>query len=258
MCDEVCYEKPFLKEAIARIDFFAPLEELNKGLSAKLTKGLSNHFPISEPIEAISQQLQLSGEGIESHQTRFKQWNFFVKEREKQLALAAPFVFVTYRRYTTFEDMKEQFAAVVDAVGKVFPDAKAGRFGLRYINIIEEIPNSPSPTDWSAYIVPELLGTVAFFPQPRQLTRLIQVAELKYDDLDMRFQFGMPNPDYPAMMKRPQFVLDLDAYVQTAHDLGDSLQYMEQAHGLIQGLFERSITDQLRERMNARSVSVQE
>jgi uncharacterized protein (TIGR04255 family) len=99
---------------------------------------------------------------------------------------------------------------------------------------------------------------VAFFPQPRQLTRLIQVAELKYDDLDMRFQFGMPNPDYPAMMKRPQFVLDLDAYVQTAHDLGDSLQYMEQAHGLIQGLFERSITDQLRERMNARSVSVQE
>jgi uncharacterized protein (TIGR04255 family) len=257
MYDELCYEKPFLKEVIARIDFFAPLEEVNKGLSSKLTKVLSARFPISEPHEAVSQELQLTGEGVQHRQTRLKQWIFFGKEREKQLSLAAPWVFVTYSRYTTFEDMKEQFATVVDAVEKAFPDAKAGRFGLRYINIIE-ISGLASPTDWSAYIAPDLLKTVAFFTRPQQLTRLIQVAELKYDDIAMRFQFGMPNPDYPAMIKRPQFVLDLDAYVQTAHDLGDSLQHMEQAHGLIQDLFERSITDQLRERMNAKSVSVQE
>jgi uncharacterized protein (TIGR04255 family) len=153
--------------------------------------------------------------------------------------------------------MKEQFAAVVDAVGKAFPDVKASRFGLRYINIIE-ISDLADPTSWGDYIAPQLLGTMPFFTQPRLLTRLIQVTELKHEDIDLRFQFGMPNSDYPAIMKRPQFVLDIDAYVQTAHDLGDSLQYMEQAHGLIQNLFERSITDRLRERMNARPVHVQE
>jgi uncharacterized protein (TIGR04255 family) len=62
----------------------------------------------------------------------------------------------------------------------------------------------------------------------------------------------MPNPDYPAIIKRPVFVLDLDAYVQMAHDLAESLQYMEEAHTRIQDLFERSITQQLRERMNVR------
>jgi hypothetical protein len=45
MYDEICYEKPFLKEAIARIDFVAPLEELSKGLPPK--QALSTHFPTS-------------------------------------------------------------------------------------------------------------------------------------------------------------------------------------------------------------------
>jgi hypothetical protein len=53
----------------------------------------------------------------------------------------------------------------------------------------------------------------------------------------------MPNPDYPALIKRPLFVLDFDAYVQTAHELRESLHYMEQAHTCIQGLFEESITE---------------
>src|SRR5436309_13567663 len=112
MYDEICYEKPLLKEAIARVDFIAPLEDLNKVLPPKLARALSTHFPISEPTEAIAQQLQLSGEGASHHQTRFKQWNFFGKEREKQLILAAPSLVVTYGRYTTFEDMKAQFTAV--------------------------------------------------------------------------------------------------------------------------------------------------
>lgn len=258
MYEQICYGKPFLKEVIARIDFVAPLDGLDKVLPPKLAKILSVHFPISEPVDAIARELQLTTEEVRHRETRFKQWNFFGKEREKQLALAAPFLFVTYGRYITYEDMKKQFAAVVEAVEKVFPDARAGRLGLRYINSIE-IPDLATPTSWSEYIASGLLGTMAFFTEPEHLTRLIQIAELKYGDLDVRFQFGMPNPDYPAMMKRPQFVLDLDAYVQTAHDLGESLQYMDQAHERIQELFEKSITNQLRERMNARPpVAVQE
>jgi uncharacterized protein (TIGR04255 family) len=51
-------------------------------------------------------------------------------------------------------------------------------------------------------------------------------------------------------MKKPFFILDMDAYVQTAHDLKESLEYADQAHTYIQDLFERSITSKLRERMN--------
>lgn len=258
MYEEICYEEPFLREVIAKIDFVAPLEGLEKALSPKLARALSEHFPISEPIDAIAREFQLNGVGVQQRETRFKQWNFFGKEREKQLALAPPSVFVTYKRYPTFETMKPEVAAILEAVEKAFPDAKAGRFGLRYINSIE-IQNLAGPTTWGEYITAELLGTTNFFPHLEQLTRLIHIAELKYGDMDVRFQFGMPNPDYPAMMKRPQFILDLDAYVQTAHDLRDSLEYMQQAHETIQDLFERSITEKLREIMHARpAVRVQE
>lgn len=252
MYEYICYEKHFLKEVIARIDFVVPIEALEKTLPPKLEKVLSEDFPISEPVDAISQELQVSDKGLLQHrQKQFKQWNFFGKEREKQISLAAPFVFFTYPKYTTFENMRNQFAKVIDGIKKTFPDARARRFGLRYINNIE-IENLSTPISWGEYISASLLETTSFFTDVKHLIRLIQIAEIKEEELSVKFQFGMPNPDYPARMKRPQFVLDLDGYVQMSHDLDESLQYMVQAHKKIQELFEKSITSKLRERMNVR------
>jgi len=56
----------------------------------------------------------------------------------------------------------------------------------------------------------------------------------------------MSNPDYPAPVKRPLFVLDIDASISQAHDLTDDVGYMEEVHNRIQALYERSNTDRLR------------
>ncbi len=249
MYDEVCYKNNFLKEVIARIDFVVPLEGLEKSIPPKLANNISVHFPISEPTDAIAQELQIGPENVQSRKTHLKHWNFYGKEREKQLSLGTPFIFASYKRYRTYEDMKETFGTAVDALKKTFPDTRAARFGLRYINSIE-IPGLNNFASWNDYITAGLLGTLEFFNQPEHLTRLIHICETKYDDMNMRFQFGMPNPDYPAVMKRLQFVLDFDAYIQSAHDLSESLQYMDQGHEMIQALFEKCITDELRSRMN--------
>src|ERR1700730_15400156 len=122
MYETVYYEKTFLKQVVARIDFVAPLIELEKSLPAKLGKALSDSFPIMEPIDTIAQDLQITGDEVkESKQERSKQWNFNGKEREKQLALTTGFVFVIYVRYTTYEDMKADFTSAIDALAKHFP-----------------------------------------------------------------------------------------------------------------------------------------
>jgi len=88
-------------------------------------------FPIIEPSDTIAQELQITGNEIKrSKQQQFKQWNFFGKQREKQLALAAGFMFVICTRYMTYEDFKADFTSAVDALVKAFPDATARRFGF--------------------------------------------------------------------------------------------------------------------------------
>lgn len=247
-----CYKKPYLKQVIARIDFVSPIVALEKTLPTELAKVASLHFPISEPVDVIAKNFQLSLTGaVQQSEKPFKQWNFFGKEREKQLTLATSFFNLVYTRYTTYEDMKKHISVIVDALAKEFPEVRAARFGLRFVNVIEDIPLD-SPITWDDYIAKELHGMNAFLSMSNPLTRLMHLAELKSGEMDVRFQFGMPNPDYPAVMKRPQFVLDLDAYIQTAHILSDSLNYVENAHSVIQDLFERSITEKLRMRMNAK------
>jgi uncharacterized protein (TIGR04255 family) len=248
MYEGIFYQKTFLNQVVARFDFVSPIPGIEKALPAQLSNALSELFPIVEPQEAIAYQLQFGAGGPQQHQTAFKQWNFFGKEREKQLVVALQFAFIVYTAYTSFEDLKANVSAVADALGRTYPDIRVGRFGLRYVNKIE-IDGLAPVTSWNEYISPLLVSATPFF-QADKLTRLVEIAEMKCGDLDLRFQFGMPNPDYPAPMKRPSFVLDFDSYIQTAHELPKSLQYMEQAHECIQSLFERSITDKLRECMN--------
>jgi uncharacterized protein (TIGR04255 family) len=254
MYEEVCYEKSFLKQVISRIDFISPLPGLEKTLPPKLTKVLSDHFPIIEPTETLTHQIEFNlvgAGGVQQRQTPLRIWNFYGKDREKQLSLGSQYVFVSYTQYSTYEHLKKEFSSVVAALDDAFRETRAGRFGLRYINNIEIEGASPIE-GWEEYITPVLITPPQFFAG-QQLTRLLHVAELKCGDLALRFQFGLPNPDYPSPIKRPSFILDLDAYLQAAHDLGESLQYMEQAHDCIQRLFEKSITDKLRERMHAQA-----
>ena len=130
---------------------------------------------------------------------------------------------------------------------EAYPDAVISRFGLRFINeiVLEEGP----PTDWKGYIDPRLLASLDFFPNHGELCRSFNITDLRYEDLQLKFQFGMHNPDYPAIIKRKTFILDLDAYYAGLQDRALVMKNVDEGHRRIQELFERSITDKLREKM---------
>lgn len=249
MYEEVRYGKSFLKQVIARVDFAAPLERLDKGPPTRLVTPIVKNFPIIEPAEVLMQELAVNNDGIAHRQTTERQWNYFSRERDRQLTLSPSAAFIQYTKYTTYEQTREQFGAFIDALGAVFPGTMAARFGLRYVNQIDGLVTDA--TQWNEYIADELVAARAFFSADEELTRLVCITELKYGQVGIRFQYGMPNPDFPAAIKRPLFVIDIDANVSEAHDLGQTMGYMDEAHGRVQSLFERGIKDTLREKMDA-------
>jgi uncharacterized protein (TIGR04255 family) len=249
MFEDICYTKPFLNEVVVRIDFVEPIAAFEKSIPAKALKKIGSHFPIAEPRESIAQQIQFSLDGeVNRKETRGKQWNFFGKEREKQLTIDNNAVFIKYMKYSRFEDLKEEFQDAISVIDQEAPGSVAKRFGLRYINKydFEELKLSNVGT----YFSESLLGTMPFSEYVRNLTRNFHIVELKFDDINVRFQFGFPNTDFPAIIKRPSFIIDIDAYAQTIHAISDSIQYIEASHEHIQKLFEESITAQLRSKMN--------
>ncbi|WP_330085268.1 TIGR04255 family protein [Methylocystis iwaonis] len=249
MFEDVCYKKSFLTEVVARIDFVAPVTAFDKNISGKALKKIGSHFPIFEPRESIAQHIEVGPDGgVKQKELRGKQWNFFGREREKQLIIEPGAIYVRYTKYSRFEDLKDEFQEAVNAIDQEASGIVAQRFGLRYINQFdfEELKLSNVNT----YFTESLLGTVPFSGYARNLTRNFHIVELKFDEIDVRFQFGFPNTDYPAVMKRPTFVVDIDAYALTIHPITNSIQYIEAAHGHIQKLFEESVTNEMRSRMN--------
>jgi uncharacterized protein (TIGR04255 family) len=250
MYDNVCYGKSFLKQVIARIDFATPLEKLDKGPPARLVAPIAKHFPIIEPTDVVTQEVSVNPDGISHRHTTERQWNYFSRERDRQLTLSPSNATILYTNYTTYDETKAHFSAFVDALGLVFPGTMVARFGLRYINQIDGLVEDA--TRWNEYINDELVEARSFFTDEDTLTRLVSISELRYGQVGIRFQYGMPNPDFPAPIKRPLFIIDIDASVAEAHELGGTLAHMDEAHARVQSIFERSIKQTLREKMNGK------
>lgn len=250
MYEEVSYRKPFLKEVVARVDFSAPVEALNSSVPPSIANIALRRFPIVEERKAFAQELQFSPGELHHKREEFIEWNYHGSEREKRLAIAPGFAYVTYSQYTSFECLKEDFVQVMEALFSKYSDLRARRVGLRYINTIEI--RDQNPHDWTRLIDGRLLGLFSRFEDQREyVTRLFSIAEFKCDDdIKLKFQFGVPNPDYPARVRKPQFVIDIDGYSDGLQELRDLSANIDSAHARIQDLFEQSITEDLRGVMN--------
>lgn len=247
--DNICYKANFLTGVVARIDFLSPISQLTEEMPSTIASAVREYFPIAEPREMVAQQLQLAkGELTTAEKKRFTEWNFYGKDRKKRLGIAPDWLFVEYSAYTRYEDLRAEFTSVLTPFLQQFRDCPAKRIGLRYVNQLP-LPGT-SPLKWADYVVPNLLALLDFY-QPDELCRAFHLLEFSYDDLRLRFQFGLHNPDYPARIRRSPFVLDLDAFSDSPVDSGAIGEQLDKFHRKIQDLFEASITDALRGRLNA-------
>jgi uncharacterized protein (TIGR04255 family) len=254
MCDPfegTLYRKSFLDQVIVRVDLISPLPNINVALPPRLSEIAVRVFPIPEPRETVKRVVRIGPAGVTtSSEEQLKEWRFHGTERTKTLTIGQQALLVEYKTYQTYEVMKSEFLQILDRVAELFEGVQSSRVGLRYINKINL--QETNPMDWSAYLTPQLLSIFQFPPEADRaaLSRVLHNIELSLDNFSLRYRLGMHNPDYPARIRQKIFVLDLDAYTQSAVELREVGRLLDDFHATIQRYFEQSITEQLRRSMN--------
>lgn len=246
--EKACYTAPFLKEAIIRIDFPAAVPCLTDTLDTKISKASLSKFPIFEPQKLQTQEFQFLGAGFSANSREVTQWTFHGKNREKTLIISPESVIQTTKSYKSYEAFSGDFHHIVNAISDVQNDIPVNRIGIRYVNVIDI--NNGNPLEWFEYINESMLGIIDLNKdRSESVSRAFHILEYNFDEINLKFQFGIANPDYPSVIKRKQFVLDLDAYSQGALELSEVNSILGKAHALIQEFFELSITDKTRNQM---------
>lgn len=248
---DINYKKNFLKEVIARVDLLSPLPDLDTALPPSISELAVKGFPIPEPRDTVKKEVEFGPTGLVSREERSKEWRFHGKERTKTLTIGKDVVWVQHTKYQNYEIVKDEFTTILDRIAQQYGRVQCSRVGLRYVNTIDLA--EANPTDWTSYLDSHLLSAFQFTPQTDRaaLSRVFHNVELAFETFNLRYRFGMHNPDYPARIRQKVFVLDLDAYVQSAVDISEVSALLDNFHATIQRYFELSITEQLRGVMNA-------
>jgi uncharacterized protein (TIGR04255 family) len=247
MHSQICYESPFLKEAIIRIDFPTPIVEINKKLPPVLVKEIQKIYPIAEPHRGIVQEFQISDKDAHVKKSDHVEWNYYDNDRQRRFTISPICLFVSTLKYKSYEELFTNFRTIASTALEYYSDINASRVGTRYVNVISL--DESEPLKWDDYINSKMLCSLSCNDFQRNLTRAFNIVEYNFNGISVKFQYGLANPDYPAIIKRKEFVLDLDAYSNGSFDLNEILRVTEASHGKIQDLFENSITQKTRSLM---------
>ena len=146
--------------------------------------------------------------------------------------------------YNVFEELKCAVFDILGVVMETFPENQGKRMGLRYINNLQMKDHD----DW----IDDKFFRALSSHKNDKTTKLMTVLEYAIidKDLSVRLQYGYYNPDYPAIMKKEDFVIDIDAYSTGIIYREDIEQFINDMHYEDQKCFETMITEELRKNMN--------
>lgn len=244
------YKKNFLDRVVIRVDFAREIQEIEKSLPDQVVDEVSKSFPIPEPKIKHGKQYQLGPKMMAVKEIDHREWYYHGKDREKSLCITSNCMFIEYFRYNdTPEILKKTFINIIDVLTNSYKDLSFRRLGIRYIDKIEF--NEPDFISWGKYIDKKLLSIFDIADDKAKISRAFHNLELNYGDMNVKFQYGMHNPDYPAPIKRKMFILDTDVFLDSVQTKLEIESNLTKFHDKCIVLFEQSITQSLREVMNA-------
>jgi len=216
----VRYSRPYLKTVIVRLDFASSIDKLLKYFPKVLEEAVKPSFPISEPREFISKEVNIKiNEATKERVQKGTEWVFYSNDKLNTLSISSKYLVISYNSYPSYEVLKQNFLSIAQVLFGTFDQIQGRRFGLRYIN---EIYLEESNTfDWTRYINSTLLTNITFPEGSDSISKINNSIEFNFHDSFMRLMYGISNPDYPAVIRKKIFTLDYDAYCQGPQDFND-------------------------------------
>jgi uncharacterized protein (TIGR04255 family) len=229
---------------------------------------LGDIVPIVEEAQPVM-QVMVGPPGAEVPTAPFggRQLRLLSKARDLAVTLTGTNAIVETTTYERFEVLQEVLATVFQTLENVGPPAGVQRLGLRYIDEIRIQGVSEEPSDWRDYLDVSLLGAAevvltALGSKGYRANAWQGVTQLVGTEdrwLQVRHGAGLGtvvNTNGPLRFpketdQRPAFILDLDSYWQPS-EVGDFsveilMQECERLHEPLSIVFERIITDRLRD-----------
>ncbi len=243
--------KNFLKEVIIRFDFAIPIEGIQNKLPQELAINVRKQFPICEIAQVAEGEINIKIDSddtdIGSTKKRYTQWRYFGDEKRKLLQIDKKHFALIYYNYKNFAEFQHDYKDILVILQDKLGELQFKRIGLRYINEIKL--DEKNPFNWSRYLNANLLSIFKIYPNPSKISRAFHVLNINLNKIKVNFQYGMPNPDYPAPIKQKLFVLDYDAYHEGIIENMEIDSYVDLFRSEIKPLFKGSIKSTLENKM---------
>lgn len=252
----ICYRNSFLNQVIVRIDFLQ-FVTTNMTFSEAIEKEILRIFPRRGKdqiirFNSINVVFDQNNNGLPNANSEILegiQREYFTNDGANKLILSNKFIVFEINKYSSFEEHKQWFQSILLAFFQR-NRVPVNRTGIRYINMFQQ----PRVKLQKKFFAPEIAASlytkfVETASEPRMI-RSMHMTEYRIDEMTMNFRYGMFNPEYPNSVRKNDFVLDYDFFSNDVIDSADGIIHvLDKGHYEIQSLFERSITDSLREVM---------
>lgn len=252
----ICYKNNFLNQVLVRIDFlqFVPTDmtfyesiekEILKTFPHRGKDQIIRFNSINVVFDPTNNGLpNANGEIYEGIQREYS-----TIDGTNKLILTNKFMVFEINNYSKFEVHKQWFQSILFAFFQK-NRISVNRAGIRYINIFEQSRLKLQKNFFTTEIAASLYSKIASDEEAPKIIRSMHMTEYRIDEMTMNFRYGMFNPEYPNLLKKNDFVLDFDAFSNEVIDSADGIIHViGKGHREIQSLFEKSITDSLREVM---------
>ena len=246
------YKKNFLKNVIFRLDFNS-LEQLGTSILPEFGNVIAEkyHSPTQNEVKHLQVSISADGTKIIKEESCWI-WKYEHKGSAKKSIslLKDALIFECHETgYKNFPTFEEDVCFIFNKFVELYDVKQFGRMGLRYINEIF-IPENKSPLKWEGYINLNLCKALeSGIVDSSTPIRSMHQVQIKLDEIDVLFNYGIFNRDYPNPIAKPELILDYDYYISGVLEKNDVLSKLVSLSAVSRRMFESSIEDQLREKM---------